>query len=147
MFQRPAQRHHDNQRDERQIFPQGRGFFGRRLLAAQGIARAGDGRFDLRTDIFFSADEQLFGREQHLNVVNASHLFDGVFDFARAGGAVHPVDDPGVALAVFRQHGCRLGFASAVAAAVVFRRRGAEFQRRELWHFFRCFWSRHGTLR
>ena len=147
MRQTPAQGHQHYQREEREVFAQHGGFFDRRVFIAQRVARLYHRGLDLAADVACGINQQLLRGKQHLNMVHPRHLANGVFHFARAGGAVHAVDHPAVALALDRQHGFGLRWSVIRATAGLFCGKGGEFKRRELRHFFRCFWSRHGTLR
>ena len=117
------------------------------MFIAQRIARLDDCRFDLGADVAVRIHQQFFGGKQNLNVMNARHLPDGSLDFAGAGRTVHAVDYPAVALALDGLYGFGLYRAAIRRAAGLFSGKGGELKRRKLRHFFRYFWSRHGTLR
>ncbi len=147
LLQPPAYAHQQNQRDERQIVAQHRGFFGGSVLIAQRIARIDDRRFDLGADVAAGIDQQFFGGKQDLDMIDARHLADGGFHFEGAGGTVHAVDHPAVTLALDGRHGFGLHRTVIRGAAGLFGGKGGELKCRKLRHFFWRFWSRHGTLR
>ena len=124
LLQPPAERHHGDEGDERQILAQPRGgvLCPGGVFIPQLVARGAHGAFDLRTNVALGVDQQLFGGEQHLNLAHSRHLANGGFDLAGAGRAIHAFYQP--AKACMTQ---RVVFSGGFAAAGVVR--AAAFRR------------------
>ena len=127
LLQSPAERHHGDEGEERQILAQPRGglLCPWRVFITQLIARGANGAFDLRTDIALGVDQQLFGGKQYLHLADPRHLANGGFDLAGAGRAVHAFYQPAKAR-VTQRIVFSGGFAAAggVRAAAFRRLRG-----------------------
>ena len=121
LLQPPANRHHNDERDQRQVFLQpGFARLCCGLFITQGITRLLYGAFNVLADIGIRIHHQFLGGEQHLYLIDAPDLAHGVFDFTGAGGAVHTGDFPGVTRPFDGVGDESLRCAGALTAAVIY---------------------------